>query len=112
MECAVLRWKFAAKRRKQCCVQRTWRRMRQSRPGARRGSRGCASPMKFLSTFLCRRRRRFGAALALAGAGAAVACGPDFPNSYFLAPEEEMLRAPQGIFAAEIARLVAEVHMP
>lgn len=36
------------------------------------------------------------------------ACGPDFPNRYFDLSEAEILSAPEGYFAAEIAHLAAE----
>ncbi|MEO5958150.1 MAG: hypothetical protein ABIR80_03465, partial [Opitutaceae bacterium] len=60
------------------------------------------------SRFPFRRRLRWGGVFALALVGAAVACGPDFPNSYYDAPEGEMLRAPEGIFAREIARIATD----
>lgn len=41
----------------------------------------------------------------LAWAGAAVACGPEFPNRYYTLSDAELLAAPEGFFAAEIARL-------
>lgn len=68
--------------------------------------------MKFPSRFPCRLRLSFGAAFALASAQVAIACGPDFPNSYYDQPATEILRAPEGVFAREIARLVAEIHEP
>jgi hypothetical protein len=49
-------------------------------------------------------------ALALAGAGRA--CGPDFPNSYYAMSGEQLLAAPEGFFAAEIARLTPEGATP
>ena len=62
-------------------------------------------PMKFPWMFRCRRRLECGGAAALALAGAVAACGPEFPNSYYAMPEAELLAAPEGFFAAEIARL-------
>lgn len=53
-----------------------------------------------------RLRRSFGVALASIAIAAALACGPDFPNIYYSAPDRELLRGPEAIFAAEMARLV------
>ncbi|WP_414661251.1 hypothetical protein [Horticoccus sp. 23ND18S-11] len=61
--------------------------------------------MTFPWMLYCRRRLECGSAVALALAGAVVACGPEFPNSYYAMPESELLAAPEGFFAAEIARL-------
>ena len=47
--------------------------------------------------------------MALAFAGAAVACGPEFPNRYYTLSDGDLVAAPEGYFAAEIARcLMAE----
>lgn len=51
------------------------------------------------------RRLEWSVAAALACTSAVVACGPEFPNSYYAMPESELLAAPEGFFAAEIARL-------
>ncbi len=40
----------------------------------------------------------------LACASAAVACGPEFPNRYYTLSDAELLAAPEGFFAAELAR--------
>lgn len=60
---------------------------------------------------LCRPRRRLVAAVALALASASLACGPEFPNSYYDMPEHQLLRAPEGSFTAEIARIATEVKL-
>ncbi len=39
----------------------------------------------------------------------ATACGPDFPSSYLASSDAELLAAPEGNFAAEIARLAGEL---
>ncbi len=44
-------------------------------------------------------------ALAVAGAGVALACGPFFPNSYLAQSTANLLAAPEGFFAAELARI-------
>jgi hypothetical protein len=44
-------------------------------------------------------------ALGLIFALPAPACGPDFPNTYFAAPESVLLASPEGFFADELARL-------
>ncbi|MES2691821.1 MAG: hypothetical protein V4773_00020, partial [Verrucomicrobiota bacterium] len=49
--------------------------------------------------------------MALALASAAVACGPEFPNSYYAMPERELLRAPEGSFEQEITRIAADVRL-
>ena len=61
---------------------------------------------------LCRRRRSIGAAVTLACASGSVvlACGPEFPNSYYAMPEAGLLAAPEGIFAREVARIIADVR--
>ncbi len=46
-------------------------------------------------------------ALVLATASHAPACGPFFPNTYLNASDAELLAAPEGSFAGEIARLLA-----
>lgn len=61
--------------------------------------------MKFRWMPSCRRRLESGAAAALTFSAAVVACGPEFPNSYYAMPERELLAAPEGFFAAELARL-------
>jgi hypothetical protein len=63
--------------------------------------------MKFPWRLNWRRGRELGAAAVLAATwnGVAFACGPEFPNSYYALPERELLRGPDGFFAAEIARL-------
>lgn len=47
--------------------------------------------------------------MALAFASASLACGPEFPNSYYDMPEHQLLRAPEGSFEKEIARIAADV---
>ncbi len=55
-----------------------------------------------------RRRPRLERGLAwLILASSAAACGPDFPNTFYAASKEALLAAPEGIFAREVARLVA-----
>ncbi|HEY1110791.1 MAG TPA: hypothetical protein VGE76_19215, partial [Opitutaceae bacterium] len=49
--------------------------------------------------------------MALAFASASLACGPEFPNSYYDMPESELLRAPEGSFTAEVARIAADVKL-
>lgn len=61
--------------------------------------------MKFSLRSGWRLPRKWGAAWWLGAAAVAVACGPEFPNSYYGASERELLRGPEGVFAAEIARL-------
>lgn len=46
----------------------------------------------------------------LACASAAVACGPEFPNSYYSMPEAELLAAPRGLFESEIARIAQDIQ--
>lgn len=49
--------------------------------------------------------------MALAFASASLACGPEFPNSYYDMPEHQLLRAPEGSFENEIARIAADVKL-
>lgn len=49
--------------------------------------------------------------MALAFASASLACGPEFPNSYYDMPEHQLLRAPEGSFESEIARITADVKL-
>ncbi|HEY1109969.1 MAG TPA: hypothetical protein VGE76_15070, partial [Opitutaceae bacterium] len=49
--------------------------------------------------------------MALAFASASLACGPEFPNSYYDMPEHDLLRAPEGSFTSEITRIAADVKL-
>lgn len=66
--------------------------------------------MKFRSKSRWSRVVEFGAAAWFtAQALPATACGPDFPSSYLASSDAELLAAPEGNFAAEIARLAGEL---
>src|SRR3954470_14563104 len=47
-------------------------------------------------------------AFALLSVSPLLACGPDFPESYYAMPTEQLLLAPEGYFAAEIARITRD----
>lgn len=68
--------------------------------------------MTFPWRCLCRPRRSVAVIVAFACANATVACGPEFPNSYYGLPESALLAAPEGIFAAEIARIAEGIDAP
>ncbi|HTB63118.1 MAG TPA: hypothetical protein VK737_05980 [Opitutales bacterium] len=62
--------------------------------------------MKFPSLPISLLRISVAGLFALAVAGVAMACGPDFPNTFLNTPETELLQPPPGSFKAEITRLV------
>lgn len=68
--------------------------------------------MKFPWRFCCRRRPEWCGAATLLLASVAPACGPEFPNSYYAMADGELLAAPEGFFAAEIARLMPPAAPP
>lgn len=62
--------------------------------------------MKLPWRLRCGRPLERGVVAALTFVGVAVACGPEFPNRYYTLTDAELLAAPEGYFAAEVARLL------
>jgi hypothetical protein len=65
--------------------------------------------MTSLLLFRSLRRLEAGGLLALVLAAPAFACGPDFAETYYDMSGAELLAAPEGFFAAEIARITREI---